>query len=184
MQDITKEILAKAAEGDLGSFEIIYRAASGLVYNVAYRIVNNKQDAEEIAQEVFMNIYHNLKNFRLESSIKTWIYRITVNCAINYSRKLSRERDKRQEYYDYVDRRKTFGGPGTDETSDNETVDLFLKTLNPDQRTCIVLRNIEGLSYRQIADTLKININTVRTRLKRAREKLLTIRREVIKNEL
>ena len=54
MQDISDDIIAKAAQGDLESFEVIYRAASGLVYNVAYRIVSNRQDAEEVTQEVFL----------------------------------------------------------------------------------------------------------------------------------
>ena len=94
MQDIPKETLIKAQEGDLESFENIYKETSGFVYNVAFRIVNNKQDAEEVVQDVFLNIYHNLKNFRFQSSFKTWAYRITVNCAINYVKKTGRERNR------------------------------------------------------------------------------------------
>ena len=65
MQDIARETLIKAREGDLESFEAIYNAVSGFVYNVALRIVNNKEDAEEVAQEVFLLIYGGLKRFRL-----------------------------------------------------------------------------------------------------------------------
>jgi RNA polymerase sigma-70 factor (ECF subfamily) len=65
-----------------------------------------------------------------------------------------------------------------------EIVNSFLKVLTPDQRACIVLRNIEGLSYQEIAETLKININTVRSRLKRAREQLLAVRKKVVNDEL
>lgn len=184
MQDIPREIILKAQEGDLESFEIIYKSAASFVYNVAYRTIYNRQDAEEVTQEVFLSVYHNLKNFRFRSSFKTWVYRITVNYAINHSRKVSRHREIKKEYYEDLNLRKAYNETERDSESFKEVINSFLKTLNPAQRVCVVLRNIEGLSYQEIADTLKININTVRTRLKRAREKLLAMKREVIQNEL
>lgn len=184
MQDIAKEILIKASDGDLGSFEAVYKATASFVYNVAYRIVYNKQDAQEVAQEVFLKIYRKLKDFRFQSSFKTWVYRITVNTAINYSKKASREKDRNKEYNEYVNPGSSLDKSILVTENDKEIINLFLKILNPDQRACVVLRNIEGFNYQQIADTLKININTVRSRLKRAREKLLTLRKEVRINEL
>ncbi len=187
MQDISREILIKATEGDLESFEVIYRETASFVYNVAFRIVNNKHDAEEVTQEVFLNIYNNLKNFRFQSSFKTWVYRIAVNSAINHCRKMSRQEDRRKEYGENLNHLgKTFNEPEIENSNEcrEEIINSLLKILSPDQRACIVLRNIEGLSYQEIADTLRININTVRTRLKRAREKLLTLRKGVTENEL
>ena len=184
MQDITDEILVKAAAGDIASFEIIYRAAAKFVYNVAYRMVHNAEDAEEITQEVFLNIYHKLKEFRFQSSFKTWLYRITVNRAINYSKKMASERRRREEHYKYLDTHNMLNIPGKAEDNYKEIIDLCLKVLNPDQRICVVLRSMEGLSYQEIAGTLKISINTVRSRLKRAREKLLSMKREVIEDEV
>ncbi len=184
--EITNDILLKAQEGDLDSFEIIYRTCVNFVYNVAYRILCNKEDAEEVTQEVFLNVYHKLKGFRLESSFKTWVYRITVNCAINYQKKMARERERQKRYDDNLGPEGHVNDPGVAINSENRerTINALLRILNPDQRTAIVLRNIEGLSYREIADTLKVSINTVRSRLKRAREKMLVIRKEVIKNEM
>jgi RNA polymerase sigma-70 factor (ECF subfamily) len=182
MHEITTEILSKAAQGDIKSFEAIYKATSGFVYNVAYRVVHNSQDAEEITQEVFLNVHRKLKYFRGQSSFKTWVYRIAANCAINHSKKTARERVRRDEYCKYLnpwDASKKPDGSGC-----REVIDLFLKVLNPDQRLCVTLRNIEGLNYQQIAHTLNISINTVRSRLSRAREKLLAMRKEVIKDEL
>ncbi len=184
LQDITNEVLIKASEGDLESFEIIYRATAGFVYNVVYRIIYNRQDAEEVTQEVFLSIYHSLKNFRFRSSFKTWIYRIAVNYAINRYKKMARERDRKKEYYENLNPWQVFRESEIGSEDRAEVINLFLKALNPDQRACVVLRNIEGLSYRQIADTLKVNINTVRTRLKRARERLLAMRKEVVKDGL
>jgi RNA polymerase sigma-70 factor (ECF subfamily) len=154
------------------------------VYNVAYRVLHSREDTEEITQEVFLKVYHNIKYFRMQSSFKTWIYRITVNCAINRLKKIISERDKAHEYFEYVDKI----GAGGNQIDDNEGgldgVDSLLKSLNPDQKVCMVLRGIEALSYQEIADTLGISINTVRTRLKRAREKLLKMKKGVVKNEV
>ena len=187
MPEIAKETLQKAQEGDLESFENIYKETSGFVYNVAFRIMNNKQDTEEVVQDVFLNIYHNLRNFRFQSSLKTWIYRITVNCAINHIKKMAREKNRIREYGNNLVQADGISQVPEVEKTDagrEEIISALLGILDADQRACIVLRNIEGLSYREISDTLKININTVRTRLKRAREKLLNFGKESIKDEL
>lgn len=181
---IDKEILVKAREGDLEAFEAVYRAASGFVYNVAHGVVHNSHDAEEVTQEVFLNIYHKLRAFRMESSFKTWVYRITINFAINRYKKTSRERQKNHEYYENMDDCYEPKEAGMDIEYTKRTVDSLLSRLNADQKTCVVLREIEGLSYEEIADTMNIGINTVRSRLKRARVKLLTMRKGGVKNEM
>ena len=187
MQQIGQEILIKAQESDLESFENIYKETAGFVYNVAFRIVNNKQDTEEVVQDVFLSIYHNLKSFRFQSSFKTWVYRITVNCAINHSKKMARERNRVKEYgNNLMQIGETSQAPEAEKMNDGqeEMISSLLGALDANQRACIVLRSIEGLSYREISDTLKVNINTVRTRLKRAREKLLDFGKEGMKDEL
>ena len=186
MQDISDEILIKAAEGDLESFELIYKATAGFVYHVAFRVTGNKQDAEEVMQEVFLTVSHKLRSFRFQSSFKTWIYRVTANCAINYSKKISKERNRTVEYDENLNPLETPDEAGTKiDREDREVlVHSLLKTLNPDQRACLALRNLEGLSYQEIAESLNININTVRSRLKRGREALLSLRKEAIANGL
>ena len=88
--DIDKDILIRAAqEGYAWAFGG-YKTSSSFVYNVALRVVNNREDASEVAQEVFMIVHNKLKDFRFESSFKTWVYRITANCAINFAKKNSR----------------------------------------------------------------------------------------------
>ena len=186
MQDIPHETLIKAQEGNLESFENIYKETSGFVYNVAFRIVNNKQDVEEVVQDVFLNIHHNLKNFRFQSSFKTWVYRITVNCAINHVKKMIREKNRIKEYNNNLIKTGEISQvPEIEKINDGQEkiINSLLGSLDVNQRACIVLRNIEGLSYQEISNTLKININTVRTRLKRARERLLHLGKEV-KDEL
>ena len=176
MQNIPNDISMKASKGDIDAFEKIYKAASNYVYNIAFRITGNKEAAEEVTQDVFLKIHANLKYFRYRSSVKTWIYRITVNTAINTIKRMSKELNRRTDYDDSIINR-----PASEKLKErinkeeNEMlVKRLLDSLNPKQKACVVLRDMEGLSYKEIANTLNININTVRSRLKRAREKLLT----------
>jgi RNA polymerase sigma-70 factor (ECF subfamily) len=184
MREITEEVLIKASEGDVGAFEVIYRATSGFVYNVVYRTARNAQDAEEVTQEVFLKIYRNLKFFRFGSSLKTWVYRIAVNCAVNHLKKSARESEKMGEYRKDADLRKAPENESAGIRRREETTKMLLSALSPDQRLCVILRSVEGLSYKEIAQVMKTGINTVRSRLKRAREKILAIRREVVKDGL
>lgn len=175
MQDIPEDLIIQAANGDMPAFERIYNAFSGFVYNVALGTSGNRENAEEITQDVFMKVYRNLGKFQFRSSFKTWIYRITANTAINLVKQRARVESKKVEYNDAVQRKDAIGAAGQagDEERKRALVAALLNVLNPDQRTCVALRSVEGLSYEEIADTLKVNINTVRTRLKRAREKML-----------
>jgi len=177
--DIIEDTITKASQGDLDAFEAIYKAMSGFVYNIALRMVNNREDAEEVTQEVFLMVHRKLKDFRMESSLKTWVYRITVNHAINHAKRAAKHK-QHLEYNDELIPQAIGAGEASmtlDDAHHKKVIDELLSHINDEQKACIVLRNLEGLSYAQIAEVLKININTVRTRLKRAREKMLPLRR-------
>ncbi len=176
MQDISQNILSQAAAGDMASFQEIYKAASGFVYNVALRITNNRQDAEDVTQDVFLKVHKNLNNFQFRSSFKTWLYRIAVNSAINTTNRSSKELSRRVDFDKAIESQASAPAENLLDKEFNESkVQSLLDKLNPDQRACVVLREIENLSYEEIARALKINLNTVRSRLKRAREMLLAI---------
>jgi len=186
MENISENIIEKAAVGDQEAFESIYRAFSKFVYNVAWRIVSKHEDAEEVTQEVFLIVYRKLNTFRFQSTLKTWIYRVTINTAVNYAKKSSRIKSKTTEYDEQIHCAGVLGETevNVDKEHNEKLIVVLLNTLTLDQRTCMVLRNIEGLSYQEIADALNININTVRSRLSRGREALLQLRKEVIKDEV
>ena len=186
MDSISENIIEKAAGGDQEAFELIYRAFSKFVYNVAWRIVSKHEDAQEVTQEVFLTVYRKLNTFQFKSSLKTWIYRVTINTAMNYAKKLSKTKNKTTEYNEQIHCAGVLGETevNVDKEHNEKLIKALLNTLTLDQRTCMVLRNIEGLSYQEIADALSININTVRSRLSRGRETLLQLRKEVIKNEV
>ncbi len=184
MQDISDEIIIKAVEGDLDAFEYIYQRSASFFYNVALRIVNRREDAEDVVQEVYMIMYKQLKSFRFDSSFKTWGYRITVNTAINYAKRASRNNhtsmDVREETHVPVQASTL----QLDENSKNDMVEKLLEILNVEQKACIILRSQQGLSYEEISQTLGIPINTVRSRIKRAREAMMKFKNEVISHEM
>jgi RNA polymerase sigma-70 factor (ECF subfamily) len=179
MEDIPRDIIEKAQAGDMDAFESIYKASSGFVYSVTLRIIDSRQEAQEVTQDVFIKIYHNLKHFEFRSSFKTWAYRIAVNTALNAYKKASKEANRRQDLDSVIDTQIASVDTKKEMVDREERahakaeLDLLLRKLNPDQRACIVLREIEGLSYEEISGALNININTVRSRLKRARVALM-----------
>ena len=180
MQNIDEKTILQAAEGDMKAFERVYRLSAGYIYTLAFRVTCNIEDAQEVTQDVFLKIHKNLKRFNFRSSFKTWAYRIAVNTALNLVRKRKKEREKIVVFENPADleniaedRMTPIGREDTE-----EEVRGMLDALPPEQRACVVLRSIEGLEYKEIARVLDININTVRSRLKRAREKLLLWRRE------
>ena len=186
MQDVNRKTVVQAARGDIEAFENIYNTFSRFVFNVALRVVNDTDEAEEVTQDVFLAIYRKLPGFEFKSSLKTWVYRITVNRAINHAKKRSKERERMVPYEDTMEL-STPANPVNEriERQDQEKIiSKLLDSLNPDQRLCLVLRDFEGLSYEEISEVLQVNINTVRTRLKRGREKLMGLSKEVVKNEM
>ena len=153
------------------------------VYNLVYRLLNDPSDACDVVQEVFVKIFRNINSFRGQSSLKTWVYRIALNEAHNRRRWFVRH--KRQE----VDFDRDDASPGLslqDTIADSGSspfelalsgealtfIEEALKALSPTFREAVVLRDIEELSYEEIADVLGINIGTVKSRILRGREAL------------
>ena len=180
MQAIPRDIIIQASQGDIEAFRGIYDRSSDFVYNIALRITNNREDAEEVTQDVFLKIHKNLKWFQFRSSLKTWIYRITVNTAINTSKRKAKERNNTVVYDDVLQLKDAIAVTESviDKKSNEELVRSLLDILPLEQRSCIALRDLEGLSYKEISMALRLNLNTVRTRLKRAREALLAYYKE------
>lgn len=152
------------------------------VFNLISRVMEDPGDAADVTQEVFLKVFRNVGSFRGDSSLKTWIYRIALNEARNHRRWFSRHR--RQEvgldaepgeargYQDWL------ADPGRspfEMTLDHETQALIeeaLTEVNPKFRAALVLREIEGMSYEEIAEILDISLGTVKSRILRGRDAL------------
>jgi len=168
-------------QGDGDAYEILIQRYQQPVYNLVCRLLNDPSDAADIVQEVFLKVFRNIRSFRGGSSLKTWIYRIAVNEAYNYRRWFSRH--LRQEVPFTGEDGNTacadnLADPGRspfDHAADHETralVEKALENLNPRFRAAVVLRDIEDLSYEEIAAVLDISLGTVKSRILRGRESL------------
>lgn len=167
------DVIRRAQENDIAAFEEIYRHYAGMVYRVALRMTRCVEDAEEVTQEVFVAVHRHLKTFAGNAALKTWIYRIAVNCSLNALKKAKRNPEVAwEEGFDPEDPRQDVPEAVAQEDREAKVASL-LEGLNADQKMCLVLRAQEGLSYEEIARALHVNINTVRSRLKRAREALM-----------
>lgn len=174
MREIAKDIIEKAAAGDIGAFEEVYKAFSSTVFTIAFGVTRDRQDAEEVTQDVFVKIFRRLRSFKFESSFGTWVYRIAVNTAINKYRSRANYKQKTVG----LEAGGEIAGPDIakdrfDRESAGSKVAELLGHLSPEHRSCMILRELEELDYKEIAGVLRIPLNTVRSRLKRAREALV-----------
>lgn len=152
------------------------------VYNIVYRLLTDPSDSADVVQEVFIKVFRSISGFRSQSSLKTWVYRIAVNEAHNQRRWFSRKRghetgleDEQGEGITYEQLLPDHAPSPFELASDQETraaIEQALQNVKPAFREALVLREIEGLSYEEIADVLDININTVKTRIVRGRHSL------------
>lgn len=169
-------------EGDEAAYEELIQRFEQPVYSIVSRLVDDPGDAPDIVQEVFLKIFRYIPGFRGESSLKTWIYRIAVNEARNHHRWFGRHRGKEVGLEPVSDESLSLGERLADPARDpfemtlnqemRELIEAGLKNLSPSQRAVLVLREIEGLSYEEIAAILEISLGTVKSRILRGREAL------------
>ena len=168
--------------GDDRAYEELLTRFQQPVYNIVYRLVTDASDAADVVQEVFLKVFRSINGFRGQSSLKTWVYRIAVNEAHNHRRWFARKRGQETGLEDDQGEGVTYEqvlpdhGPSPFEiAADHETraaIEDALKRVKPAFREALVLREMEGLSYEEIAEVLQANINTVKTRIVRGRQSL------------
>lgn len=152
------------------------------VYGMVYRLLGNSSDASDVVQEVFLKVFRGINSFREQSSLRTWIYRIAVNEAHNHRRWFARHCQRevplpyeRDEQTCSVECAADPGRSPYEQVLDNEhrsLIERALTRINPVFRTAVVLRDIQNLSYEEIAEILQVSIGTVKSRILRGREAL------------
>ena len=170
------ELAERHRYGDPRAFEEVYQRFAQKVFNLALRMAGSKDEAEDLTQEIFLRIYRKLGSFQGRSKLETWIYRVTLNCCRS---KLGRRRYPMQPLAEEND------GQGTELVDESRTpeektlaadaatqVGRALRGVKPRFREAVVLRDLQGLSYEEIAEILNIRIGTVRSRIARGRERL------------
>ncbi len=175
---LDEQLVERVQRGDKNAFNLLVRKYQYKVVNLVARYVNNPGDVPDVAQEAFIKAYRALPTFRGESAFYTWLYRIAVNTAKNYLTSQGRrppssdvEADE-AEYYGGGEALQEVATPEnlalTDEIK--RTVFTAIEALPEDLRTAITLREMEGLSYEEIAEIMDCPVGTVRSRIFRARE--------------
>lgn len=164
-----RDLISRSRGGDLDAFESLVRAHQDRIYNLAYRLTGNREDATDAAQEAFIRAFQALPRFRQASTFSTWLYRIAVNAAL-----------------DLVRRRPAI--PPVELTSDHRAPDdpeveaqrrdihrrihAALGHVPAEYRAAVVLRDLQGLEYEEVARVLGVPVGTVRSRISRGREVL------------
>src|ERR1700741_2756696 len=186
-------LVRRVQRGDKGAFDALVLKYQHKLVKLVMRYVRNPAEAEDIAQEAFIKAYRALPQFRGDSAFYTWLYRIAINTAKNavVSRDRSPveydlDRNNNDESYDMQGRMKDAETPEglvlTDEI--RSTVNAAIDALPEDLRTAIVLRELDGLSYEEIAAAMACPVGTVRSRIFRAREAIAKRLREVFEGGL
>jgi RNA polymerase sigma-70 factor, ECF subfamily len=171
---------ARAAQrGDEEAFGNIVRALHGRVYAVVYRVVGNAEDAREVVQMAWVKAWQKLGSYKQEARFFTWMYRVAFNTAMDHHRKVGRR--KEVDLLDEVahDHEPGRASPVGEQAGPDEDVmrreqmeqfEQALQTLSPEHRTALVLREVEGMSYKEIAEVMKTREGTVMSRLYYARK--------------
>jgi RNA polymerase sigma-70 factor, ECF subfamily len=176
-----RALIRRLCAADEAAYEELLQRFEHPIYNLICRLTDHPNDAADITQEVFLKVFRSIGSFREQSSLKTWVYRIAVNEARNHRRSFLRHRKQEVRLESDVE---TPGcsewvpdpGPSPFEiTLDHEAqklIETALTEINPNFRAALILRDIEGLAYDDIADILEISLGTVKSRILRGREDL------------
>lgn len=173
-------LIEQLKKGDEAAFRIIVDTWQDMVYNAALGIVQNAEDAEDIAQEVFVQVYHSVGSFKGDSKFSTWLYRIAVTKSLDHVR-----RKRRKKRFGFV--RSLFGEdsempidapdfhhPGVSMEQKENAATLFkaINLLPENQRVAFTLHKLEGLSYQEVSDIMKTTVSSVESLMHRAKSNL------------
>ena len=172
------ELVDLARSGDRGALAALTERYQVRLLRVLVAMVRNPEDARDIAQDAFVRAFKNLQGFKGQSSFYTWLYRIAVNLVIDHQRKEGRRRTMEFDEAVALDSPYVADSTGRDPFDRVRDAELVRKVkdaideLTPDHRAVILLREVEGLSYKEISDTVGCSMGTVMSRLHYARKKL------------
>ena len=172
-------LLRRACKGDVQAFEELMQSHESRIYAIALRMMGNREDAQDCAQEAMVRIYRAMGSFKGQSALATWIYRITMNTCLDELRR--RKARKVTSLDSLVD-----NGWSPTDTGDTpeehglrvekqNALNQAIQSLPDDMRAAIILRDVKGYSYDEIASILDANVGTIKSRISRGRDKLREI---------
>ena len=177
MKSREEKLIRRIAKGDEAAFAELVTTYQHLVYSTALGICQNREDALDISQEVFLRIYRCLNGFRFESALSTWIYRICVTVALDHGRARNRRAalsltlGEEEGAWDVPDEEHA-PERMLEQILTAEDIRRGMEQLSEEYRVVFTLRDVQGLSYAEIAAVTGLETGTVKSRLSRAREKM------------
>ncbi len=195
MSENEKDLVDRARMGDVEAFEQLIESCQKKVFNIAYKMIGNYDDANELAQEVFLKAFRSIKKFKGDSLFSTWIYKVTANVCLDEIRRRKKRivlsLDEDIELNDgEVKRQIPDSSPTPDlEAETNEIKDAVNKSIQElpdDYKSVIILRDIQGFSYDEISTIVNCPEGTVKSRINRARQalkKILSRKKELLSEE-
>ncbi|MCX6552392.1 MAG: sigma-70 family RNA polymerase sigma factor [Acidobacteria bacterium] len=178
--DPDAELVRQAAQGDRHAFDVLVRRYESQIFNLARAMTRGDDEADDLAQEAFVRAYRAIRSFRGDSLFRTWLYQVTVNVVRTHLSSRSRWRrlwsTPVEAGADEDGDAAALATPGfEDDVVRRDTIDRALAGLPEDLRVAVTLRDIQGLDYREIAETLQVPMGTVESRIFRARQRLRTL---------
>jgi RNA polymerase sigma-70 factor (ECF subfamily) len=173
-----RQLIAECLKGQTEAFGELVRRYQDRLYNAVFRMLGSTEDARDVVQEAFVNAYQALRGFKGDSQFFTWLYRIAMNQAISWKRKrrtipIESRRDEQSQPLD----QSSFSRPAEplERAEEEAQLQKALNLLSTQHRAVLILKEIEGMRYEEIADTLRVPVGTIRSRLHRARLELREI---------
>lgn len=180
-----RRLVRRLRRGDQRAFESIVRTYQQRVFNMVFRFLGSREEAEDVAQDVFVTVYQNAENFRGDSKFSTWLYRVTVNHCKNRLKYLKRRGRHMGRPLDEIAEHQMAQGSGEsqpayhaaiprpDDLAQGRQLEALIQRemakMDEDHRLLLVLRDIQGLSYQEMAEVTGLNVGTIKSRLHRAR---------------
>lgn len=183
--DAESELVARCLEGDESAWENLVRTYTRRVYSICYRFTGRESEAQDLTQEVFLKVFRNVRSFRSgEGSFGVWLARLTRNLLIDHYRRSKNERVTAsiEEQLPMLEEKAAIEGRTEAALAGREASEALQKALaklSPDLRETVILRDIEGLEYREIAQVLGVPEGTVKSRLNRGRSELARVLRHM-----
>jgi RNA polymerase sigma-70 factor (ECF subfamily) len=192
IRDEDHEFVSLCKKGDVDAFEALVKKHQKRMFNIAYRMMGNHEEASEIVQDAFVSAYRGIKNFKAKAKFSTWLYTIVINLSKNRLKQVRAQLHRERYSIDnpvLTNEGQIHGEPASSEPSALETlekrdiqqkVQACINSLDDEFREVLVLRDIQGFSYDEIGDVLKVPEGTVKSRLFRAREAVKDCLKKVI----
>ncbi|MEY2587046.1 MAG: hypothetical protein RLY11_895 [Bacteroidota bacterium] len=181
-----QELIIRLKEGDNQAFKELVESKQSLVYNTVLGLLQNVEDAEDVTQDVFIKVFESIHQFKGESALSTWIYRVSVTTALEFIRRKKRKKrfgflspilgEDNEPTLDLPD----FHHPGVRLDNREKATILFkaIEKLPENQKVAFILNKVEGLSYHEVAEIMKTSLSAVESLLHRAKTNL----KEILKN--